>query len=208
MTVSLPRGLYLVTPDSAAPGELVARLKVALEGRPAVVQYRNKLAADDWRSEEAAAAAAVCRAAGVAFIINDDARLALEVGADGVHIGRDDGDIVATRAQVGPDMVIGVSCYDEWARAEHAVAAGADYIAFGAMYPSSVKPAAPRAALDLVQRAKREFDVGVATIGGITLDNAPPLVEAGADWVAVISDIFNAPDPAARAAAFRPLFAD
>lgn len=206
MTEKLPRGLYLVTPDCRDAGELLAGLHDALAGHPAIVQYRNKLATAEARREQAAAAAALAHAAGALFIVNDNVELALDVGADGVHIGREDGDIAAVRAAIGPGRILGVSCYDEWARAEQAVAAGADYIAFGAMFASSVKPEAVQAPLDLVRRAKAELAVPVCCIGGITLENAPQLVEAGADLLAVISDVFKAPDPAARAAAFQALY--
>lgn len=206
MTEKLPRGLYLVTPDCRDSGQLLGLLEDALRGQPALVQYRNKLADEDARREQASAAAALCHAAGALFIVNDSVELALEVGADGVHIGREDGDPAAVRDALGPDLILGVSCYDEFERAEAAVAAGADYVAFGAMFPSSVKPDAPRASLDLVRRAKNELTVPVACIGGITLDNVPSLVEAGVDLVAVISDVFKAADPAERAAAIQTLF--
>lgn len=206
MNEKLPRGLYLVTPDRRDGGHLLAQLQEALAGHPALVQYRNKLADADARQEQAAAAAALCRAAGAVFIVNDCVELALEVGADGVHIGRDDGDPAAVRAALGPDRILGVSCYDDWGRAEQAVAAGADYVAFGAMFPSSVKPEAVQAPIELVRRARAELRVPVACIGGITLDNAPVLVEAGADMLAVISDVFGASDPAARAAAIQALY--
>lgn len=206
MPEKLSRGLYLVTPDCRDTGELLAHLQHALSGHPAVVQYRNKLAGPDARREQAAAAAALSHAAGALFIVNDSVELALDVGADGVHIGRDDGDIAAARAAIGPNRILGVSCYDEWARAEQAVAAGADYVAFGAMFSSSVKPEAVQAPIDLVRRAKAELKVPVCCIGGITLDNAPELVAAGADLLAVISDVFKAPDPAARAAAIQALY--
>lgn len=206
MTEKLSRGLYLVTPDCRDTGELLASLHDALAGHPAVVQYRNKLATGDIRREQAAAAAALAHAAGALFIVNDSVELALDVGADGVHIGREDGDVAAARAALGPGRILGVSCYDDWARAEQAVAGGADYVAFGAMFASSVKPEAVQAPLELVRRAKAELNVPVCCIGGITLDNAPQLVEAGADLLAVISDVFKAPDPAARAAAFQALY--
>jgi thiamine-phosphate pyrophosphorylase len=208
MTQTLPRGLYLVTPDSRDTGQLLGRLEDALRGRPALVQYRNKLADAAAHSEQAAAAAALCHAAGALFVVNDSVDLAFEVGADGVHIGREDGDPAAVRAALGDDLILGVSCYDDFERARAAVAAGADYIAFGTMFPSTVKPDAPRAPLELVRRAKAELGVPVACIGGITLDNVPQLVEAGADLVAVISDVFRAEDPAARAAAIQALFED
>lgn len=140
------------------------------------------------------------------LVINDDLALALAVGADGVHLGRDDGDPAEARRALGPGRILGVSCYDEWARAEVGAAAGVDYLAFGAVYPSPTKPHAPRAGLELLVRAKRELGLPVVAIGGITLDNAPPLIAAGASLLAVISDVFSAPDPAARAAAYAGLF--
>jgi thiamine-phosphate pyrophosphorylase len=202
----LADGLYLVTPDCADTARLMTLLDAALAGRPALVQYRSKLADRTLRREQALRAAALCRACAVPFIVNDNLELALEVDADGLHIGRDDGDVAAVRAALG-SRLLGVSCYDEWARAEAAVAAGADYIAFGAMFASPTKPQAVRAPLGLLHRARDAFAVPVAAIGGITLDNAAQLVAAGANLLAVISDVFDAPDPAARAAAYRQCFA-
>jgi thiamine-phosphate pyrophosphorylase len=123
------------------------------------------------------------------------------VGADGVHIGEDDGDIAAARWRLGPDRILGVSCYDDFARAETAVAAGADYVAFGSFFASTVKPAARRADVRLLERA-RSLGVPVVAIGGITSENASELFAAGADAVAVISDVFDARDVAAAARAF------
>lgn len=206
MTEAVPRGLYLVTPDEADSARLLARVEQVLPARPALLQYRNKLADTARRRDEAQALAVLCRRAGVKLIINDDLALALAVDADGVHLGRDDGDPAAARAALGPQRLLGVSCYDEWARAQCGAAAGADYLAFGAMFVSPTKPQAVRAPLELLGRARREFGRAVAAIGGITLDNAGSLVDAGADLVAVISDVFAAPDPLARASAYRRLF--
>lgn len=206
MSDDVLRGLYLVTPDCRDSGQFLARLEAALAGKPALVQYRNKLANDDARIEQAAAAAALCRAAGALFIVNDSVELAHEVGADGVHLGREDCDPTKARARAGAELILGVSCYDDWTRAERAVEAGADYVAFGAMFPSRIKPEAVRAPLSLVTRAHEALGIPIATIGGITLENAPALVAAGADMLAVISDVFDAADPAARAAAYAALF--
>ena len=200
------RGLYLVTPDESDTDALVAAVVAVLPARPALVQYRNKLADRALRRVQAERLLPVCRAAGVPLIINDDLPLALELGADGAHLGRDDGDPAAARAALGAGHILGVSCYDEWPRAVAGAAAGVDYVAFGAMFPSSTKPSAPRAGRALLTRARHEFDLPVAAIGGITLDNAPALIEAGASLLAVISDVFSAPDPAARAAAYAGLF--
>ena len=202
----LTPGLYLVTPDLADADALVAAVAALLPARPALVQYRNKLADPSLRREQAERLLALCRGAGVPLVINDDLPLALAIGADGVHLGRDDGDPAAARRALGSGRILGVSCYNEWARAAAGAAAGVDYLAFGAMYPSSTKPHAPRAGLDLLARAKGEFSLPVAAIGGITLDNAAPLVAAGASLLAVISDVFSAPDPAARAAAYAGFF--
>ncbi|QDF98839.1 thiamine phosphate synthase [Azoarcus sp. DD4] len=200
------RGLYLVTPDEADSADLLAAVARVLPARPALLQYRNKLADAAQRRDEALALAVLCREAGVRFVVNDDLALALAVGADGVHLGRDDGDPAAARAALGPGRLLGVSCYGEWARAERGAAAGADYLAFGAMFVSPTKPQAVRAPRELLGRARRELDRAVAAIGGITLDNAGEVIEAGADLVAVISDVFAAPDPLARALAYRRLF--
>ena len=123
-----------------------------------------------------------------------------------MHLGEDDGNLRAARAILGPHAILGASCYADYAMAERATAAGADYVAFGAVYPSPTKPNARRATVDLFFRAKSGFTVDVCAIGGITLDNAPPLIAAGADLLAVITDLFSAPDIAARAAQYQQLF--
>lgn len=200
------RGLYLITPDTADSAALLAGVRSALAGRPALLQYRSKHADGGLRREQAAAIAALCREAGVPFIVNDSLELALAVAADGVHLGRDDGDLRAARAALGPERILGVTCYNDWARAEEGAAAGADYVAFGAVFASPTKPAAVHAPLDLLTRARRELKLPVAAIGGITLDNAPLAITAGADLLAVISDVFDDPDPRGRAAAYRAAF--
>lgn len=200
------RGLYLVTPELADTGALLGAVARVLSARPAIVQYRSKLVDPALRREQASRLLALCRQARIPLVINDDLALALEIGADGAHLGRDDGDLAGARKALGQARILGASCYGEWARAEAAVAAGVDYVAFGAMFPSSTKPQAPLAPLEMLTRAKAEFGLPVAAIGGITLDNAPLLIAAGADLPAVISDVFSAPDPAARAAAYAGLF--
>ena len=200
------RGLYLVTPELADTDALLGAVACVLSARPAIVQYRSKLVDPVVRREQASRLLALCRQARIPLVINDDLALALEIDADGAHLGRDDGDLAGARKALGPARILGASCYGEWARAEAAVAAGVDYVAFGAMFPSSTKPQAPLAPLEMLTRAKAEFGLPVAAIGGITLDNAPLLIAAGADLPAVISDVFSAPDPAARAAAYAGLF--
>jgi thiamine-phosphate pyrophosphorylase len=206
MTERRLRGLYLVTPDMPDTDGLLERVAAALAGRPALLQYRSKQPDIALRREQAQRIAALCRHADVPFIVNDSLELALAAGADGVHLGRDDGDLAAARQALGGGRLLGVSCYDEWERAEAAIAAGADYVAFGAVFASPTKPLAVHAPLELFIRARREFDVALAAIGGITLENAPAAIAAGADLVAVISDVFDAPDPCARASAYRALF--
>jgi len=199
-------GLYLVTPDEPDTDRLLAQVAAVLPAAPKALQYRNKSLDAPARLAQASGVRALCRAAGVEFLVNDDLDLALAVDADGVHLGKDDGDIAAARARLGPDRRLGVSCYDAWWRAEAAVAAGADHVAFGAMFPSSTKPEAVAADIGLLTRARAALGVGVVAIGGITLANAPQLIAAGATRLAVISDVFSAPDPCARAAAYAGLF--
>jgi len=193
-------GLYAVTPDLADTAVLAARAEAALDGGATAIQYRSKLADIALKRAQAEALARVHAARGGLYIVNDDAALAVAVGADGVHLGEDDGSVAAARAIVGPERIIGVSCYDRFELAEAAVAAGADYVAFGSFYPSNVKPGARRADLALLGRAAT-LNVPVVAIGGITAENAPALERAGAYAVAVISAVFDAPDVAAAARA-------
>jgi len=189
-------GLYALTPDENDTAMLLAKVRAALEGGATAIQYRHKTAAPALRREQAAALARLHAARGALFIVNDDPELAAAVGADGVHVGADDGSIVAARERVGPARLVGVSCYDDLARAEAAVREGADYIAFGSFFPSTTKPAARRAELPLLTRA-RALGVPVVAIGGIDADNARTLIDAGADALAVVRAVFDHDDPAA-----------
>jgi thiamine-phosphate pyrophosphorylase len=140
------------------------------------------------------------------LIVNDSVALAREVAADGVHLGREDGDVAAARRALGPAAVIGVSCYDELQRARDARAAGADYVAFGSFFPSPTKPGAVRASLDLLRQARRELDLALVAIGGIGAQNAAGLIDAGADALAVVSALFDATDVEAQARRISRLF--
>jgi len=200
-------GLYLVTPDCDDTALLCEQVSQALQGGVSLVQYRHKTASDALRLEQATALLAICRQAHIPLLINDHVTLAAELDADGVHVGQHDSAIAAARAVLGPQKIIGASCYNRFELAEQAQAAGADYVAFGACYPSSTKPNAPRASAALFTQAKQLLAVPVVGIGGITLDNARPLVEAGADALAVITDIFQTADIAARCRQYLPLFA-
>ena len=196
------RGLYAITPDIADTGELARRVEQALKAGVALLQYRNKAISKDKRLLQAKELAPLARGYGVPFIVNDDIEIALAVGANGAHLGKDDGDIARARAQL-PGRILGASCYADLEKARAAVRAGADYIAYGSVFPSPTKPAAARAPLSLFGH---DLGVPLCAIGGITLENAPALVAAGASLLAVISDLFEAPDIAARAAQYRRLF--
>jgi thiamine-phosphate pyrophosphorylase len=190
------RGLYAITPES---GDIADKVSQALEGGAALLQYRRKRSSSP---EEARLLAALARRHGAAFIVNDDVALALAVDADGVHLGRDDGDVPAARRAL-KGKLLGVSCYDNPAAAREAVRQGADYVAFGSVFSSPTKPAAVRAPLALF---RDNPGVPVCAIGGITLQNAPSVIAAGAAMVAVISDLFDAPDIKRRASQFKGLF--
>lgn len=203
------RGLYAVTPERAEGERLLAEVAAALAGGCRLLQYRDKTSPPAERVARAGALRALTRRHGAGLLINDDLALAALVDADGVHLGRDDGDLFAARLVLGPEKILGASCYADFACAARAAAAGADYVAFGAVYPSPTKPDAAHAPLALFGRARRELAVPACAIGGITLAGAAPLIAAGAALLAVISDLFEAPDPAAiaaRAAAYQRLF--
>ncbi len=202
-------GLCAITVDDLLLPRLSALVKAALDGGAPFVQYRNKIAPRPLRRAQAAEMLRICRAAGARLIINDDVWLAVEIGADGAHLGRDDapgGSLAAARDALGPKRILGVSCYNELSRAEEAARAGADYLAFGSMFTSRTKPTAVRAPLELLGEARRQFGLPIAAIGGITLENAPQLIDAGADMLAVVSDLFDAMDIKARAEAYQQLF--
>ncbi|TAK49621.1 MAG: thiamine phosphate synthase [Betaproteobacteria bacterium] len=201
-------GLYVITPDDADGARFLARVSQALEcasaGGWAALQYRNKLAAPAQRLAQAHALTALARRHGIPIIINDDIGLALQVQADGVHLGRRDGGLAEARRRL-PGRILGASCHDSLDAARAAVAAGADYVAFGAVYASRTKPAAVRAPLALFRDA-RFLGVPLVAIGGIDEGNADKVIGAGADAIAVISALFGAPDVAARARALANLF--
>jgi thiamine-phosphate pyrophosphorylase len=158
------------------------------------------------RLSQARALLALCRRSRVPLIVNDHLDLALTVGADGVHLGAEDGSLATAREQLGPARILGASCYDRLELALEAERLGADYVAFGSFFPSGVKPGAVRASLTLLRDAKRRLSVPVVAIGGITLENAPQVIAAGADSVAVISALFGADDVRAAARRFSALF--
>lgn len=202
-------GVYALTPDDNLLPRLVALVESALQGGVKWVQYRNKIAPAALRKAQASELLHLCKDYGAKLIVNDDVWLAVEIGAHGAHLGRDDlpgGSLQTARNALGSHRILGVSCYDDLARAEVAVDAGADYIAFGSMFPSVTKPQATRASLDLVAEAKRRFKVPVVGIGGITTKNAPQLLDAGADMIAVLTDLFDAMDIRKQAEKFQKLF--
>lgn len=197
------RGLYAITDGSR--GDLVDACAAAIEGGVAVLQYRDKTSDRARRRDEAGALAILCAQHRLPLIINDDVELAAEVGADGVHLGEDDADIVAARMRLGNGAIIGVSCYDSLERARDLATAGADYLAFGAFFPSPTKPQARHAMPDLLSAA-RALGKPLVAIGGITPDNAPSLIAAGADFVAAISGVFGAASIQAAARCYANLF--
>jgi thiamine-phosphate pyrophosphorylase len=199
-------GLYAVTPDTDNTSGLLAKVKAALAGGARLLQYRNKTAGAALRLIQARALLALCCEYQVPLIINDHLELALALDAHGLHMGSDDGQLQEARTRLGVGKILGASCYRSVESALDAQRSGADYVAFGGFFPSTVKPGAGRASLTLLQDAKQRLSVPVVAIGGITLDNAPQLLAAGADGVAVISALFGAPDIRAAARGFTALF--
>jgi len=198
------RGLYLLTPDLTDTAALLAQVTPLL-AHVQLLQYRNKAANAALREQQARALVPMCRAAGVPLIINDDIALAARIGADGVHLGENDDGVVQARAALGADGIIGASCYNDLARARYAASQGADYIAFGAFFATTSKPTALRADPQLLRDAV-ELGLPLVAIGGITPGNAPTLIAAGAQLLAVISGVFDAKEPTAAAYAYAALF--
>lgn len=189
------RGVYLITPDLDDTALMLDRTVRALDGGVALLQYRNKLARDSLRMEQAEALTRVCERAGVPLVINDHVDLASAIGASGAHVGGDDLDMAAARHALGQSAILGASCYASLERAQLAAASGASYLAFGAFASSPTKPAARRADLSLLSAAK-SFGLPIVAIGGVDTRIAAELTSAGADLLAVISAVYGASDPA------------
>ena len=200
-------GLYAVTPDLLDTDELLRNARLAMQGGAKVLQYRNKSADASLKLVQALALRQLAREFKVTFIVNDDAYLATQVDADGVHLGNADGSVAAARALLGDSRIIGVSCYNRAPLAVEAVQQGADYVAFGAFFPSSVKPGAVKADVELLRSVRPGLKVPIVAIGGITVQNATELIEAGANALAVISALWNAADIEQAAGEFTCLFA-
>ena len=213
-TVGLPRPrrtepakLYLISPLDVAGG-FPDRLKSALDGGPvAAFQFRVKGIDQHEAARLAEPLQAICAEREVAFIVNDSASLAKRIGADGVHLGQDDGDVRDARRLLGPSAQIGVTCHDSRHLAMEAGEAGADYVAFGAFYPTSTKETKHRPQAEILTWWSSLFELPSVAIGGITPDNARPLIEAGADFIAVCGSVWSADDPAASVAAFDQVLA-
>ncbi|SFH98187.1 thiamine-phosphate pyrophosphorylase [Collimonas sp. OK307] len=202
------KGLYIVTPDWDDTEKLLRVTEQALQGGAALLQYRHKTADAVLRKQQAEALLSLCRRYQRPLIINDYVDLCLELDADGIHVGGTDASVAEVRAMVGADKIVGASCYGDLELAHAAYRAGASYVAFGGFYPSRVKKYPVTTSPDIVTRAKAEIAVPNVVIGGMTQENAVPLIAAGADMVAAISSVYLADDPTAAARSFVTLFAN
>ncbi len=200
------KGLYLVTPDWDDTGKLLAATEQAIAGGAALVQYRHKMADEPLRRQQATALLALCRQHGLPLIINDHVDLCLELDADGIHVGGTDASVAQVRARVGAGKIVGASCYGQLQLARDAAAAGASYVAFGGFYPSRVKQYEVSTSPSIVTDALQALPVPLCVIGGMTVENAKPLIDLGAHMVAAISSVYAADDQRLAASAFAQLF--
>jgi len=198
------RGLYAITqPENKTINQVVQEVEAALKGGAVAMQYRDKNPINAvFLARELLT---LCHAYQVPLLINDSVELALEVGADGVHLGKDDGDIAEARKRLGHEAVLGVSCYNDLNKALAAIEHGADYVAFGRFFPSGSKPLASPADIETLKQAKLQIKAPIVAIGGILPENGGQLLEAGADLLAVIGGIFDQ-EPQTAASAYCALF--
>ena len=213
-SLRFPKGLYGVTPEWDDTDRLLDAISAAADGGMTALQWRRKTIDADAGLAQARRVAERCQKEGLLFIVNDDWRLASLIDADGVHLGREDGGVAEARLALGPGKIIGCSCYNQPKLAVEAIEADVDYVAFGAMFASSVKPDAVRASLDDIRQGRAIVETGnvgsraaVVAIGGITAHNAGDVIDAGADSIAVISGLFESRDIRDTAARFAALFA-
>ena len=200
------KGLYAITPDSADLNTLIQKTQWAIEGGAFMVQYRSKILNRDVKMQQCAAILRLCREYEIPCIVNDDVDMCRILEADGVHLGEKDDNIVEVRHILGENAIIGSSCYDQLDRAKSAQKEGASYVAFGAMFPTPTKPNAPRATLALLKEAKREIQIPVVAIGGITVNNAHDVIKTGIDAIAVITSLYEAKTIKETAETFAKMF--
>jgi thiamine-phosphate pyrophosphorylase len=200
------KGLYLVTPDWDDTDQLLVVSEAGLRAGAALLQYRHKTASPALRKEQAAALLALCRRYQRPFIVNDFVDLCIELDADGIHVGGTDLSVAQVREQVGVAKIVGASCYGDLELARKAWQAGASYVAFGGFYPSRVKKYAVTTSPNIITQARAQIPLPSVVIGGMTPENAAPLVSKGTDMVAAISSVYCAPDPQVQARRFVSLF--
>ena len=200
------KGLYAITPDSADLNTLIQKTQWAIEGGAFMVQYRSKILNRDVKMQQCAAILRLCREYEIPCIVNDDVDMCRILEADGVHLGEKDDNIAEVRHILGENAIIGSSCYDQLDRAKSAQKEGASYVAFGAMFPTSTKPNAPRATLELLREAKREIQIPIVAIGGITVNNAHDVIKTGIDAIAVITSLYEAKTIKETAETFAKMF--
>ena len=200
------KGLYAITPDMADLNTLVHKTQLVIEGGAFMVQYRSKIQDRAVKMQQCAAILRLCREYDVPCIVNDDVEMCRILEADGVHLGENDDNIAEVRRILGEDAIIGSSCYDQLDRAKQAQKEGATYVAFGAMFPTPTKPNAPRATLELLREAKSEIEIPIVAIGGITVNNAHDVIEAGVDAIAVITSLYESNSIKETAETFLKMF--
>lgn len=200
------KGLYAVTPDILNTELLCEKVEKVLQGGASLVQYRNKAADAGLRLRQATALLVLCRSFNVPLIINDHLDLCAQIDADGLHLGATDCDLGAARRLLGEHKILGASCYNRLDLAVQAETAGASYVAFGACFSSSTKPDAVNASSSLFAEAKHKIKIPLVAIGGITLQNASQVIQAGASAIAVLDALFNAEDVEAASQQFSRLF--
>ncbi|MEI6869304.1 MAG: thiamine phosphate synthase [Methylophilaceae bacterium] len=200
------KGLYAITPDMTDLNTLIQKTQSAIEGGAFMVQYRSKIHDRAVKMQQCAAILRLCREYDVPCIVNDDVEMCRILKADGVHLGENDDNIAEVRRILGEDAIIGSSCYDQLDRAKQAQKEGASYVAFGAMFPTPTKPNAPRATLELLREAKSEIEIPIVAIGGITVNNAHDVIEAGVDAIAVITSLYESNSIKETAETFLKMF--
>lgn len=193
-TPRIIKGLYAITPDCDDTPLLVDKVTEAVESGVSLLQYRNKVANAQLKMQQASLIKDICDQRKVPFIINDDVALCDTLDADGVHLGKDDSTIDDVRHMLGPDKIIGISCYNDGERVKLMLSKACDYIALGACFPSSTKPNAPHASTEFIKKVMTQTNKPVVAIGGINLDNCRSILDCGVNSIAVVNEIFSSQD--------------